>query len=486
MPVLEISFLAGRYHATAWGRNVNEGEPEWPPSPFRLARALMDVRYRRHADIDDDSLERALLLLTGAPRFSLPPASRMAVKYYLDQGKTDGKKQAVLDAFVCMPKGAALYMELPQEASADALRVLETLVTSLPYLGRAESWIAARLRAELPPQRRWNCRLAAAQSADPDNQTEVHTLLSPTAYADLPCLPMTGKGKKKRACSWLEALALTTETLRADGWNRHPLLGRCVYVTADDESPSRRSLSSTDAGPCCVTYAIRSTPLPSVPHTLPLAERVRIGLMSRHKRCCDGDESRVSPLFSGKDALSRPLRGHQHAFYWPCDTDGDGRLDHVRVLLPGGLTREERQALEGLRHVWTQGAELAELVFLHCLPHASFASARTVVSATPVVLARHYKPRQGTFREWLEAEIRRSCAEQGLPEPLSVEPLPCLPVRNGAPLLWNSFIRQRKGQPPRRGYGFRLHFAAPVPVPFAIGSLAHFGLGLFVAEGVEA
>ncbi len=114
MPVLEISFLAGRYHATAWGRNVNEGEPEWPPSPFRLTRALMDVRYRRHADIDDDNLECALLLLTGAPCFSLPPASRMAVKYYLDQGKTNGKKQAVLDAFVCMPKGAALYMELPR------------------------------------------------------------------------------------------------------------------------------------------------------------------------------------------------------------------------------------------------------------------------------------------------------------------------------------------------------------------------------------
>ena len=371
MPVLEISFLAGRYHATAWGRNVNEGEPEWPPSPFRLARALMDVRCRRHADIDDDSLERALLLLTGMPRFSLPPVRRMALKYYLDQGKTDGKKQAVLDAFVCMPKGAALYMELPQDAPTDALHVLETLVASLPYLGRAESWTAARLRAELPPQRRWNCRLAAAQTADPDNQTEVHTLLSPTAYADLPCLPMTGKGKKKRACSWLEALALTTGTLRADGWNRHPLLGRSVYISEDDESPSRRPSPSADAGPCCVTYAIRSTPLPSVTQTLPLAERVRIGLMSRHKRCCGGDERRISPLFSGKDTLGRPLRGHRHAFYWPCDTDGDGRLDHVRVLLPGGLTREERQSLEGLRHIWTQGAELAELIFLHCLPQAS-------------------------------------------------------------------------------------------------------------------
>lgn len=483
MPILEISFLAGRYHATAWGRNVNEGEPEWPPSPFRLARALMDVRCRRYADIDDDSLERALLLLLSTPRFSLPPANRMAVKYYLDQGKTDGKKQAVLDAFVCMPKGAALYMELPQDAPADALRVLETLVTSLPYLGRAESWIAARLCDALPPQRCWNC-LPAGASAEPDCLTEVHTLLSPTAYADLPCQPMTGKGRKKRACSWLEALALTTDTLRTDGWNRHPLLGRCTYVLADHERASR-PMPLPEAGPCCVTYAIRSTPLPSVTHALPLAERIRIGLMSRHKRCCDGDESRVSPLFSGKDALGRPLRGHKHAFYWPCDTDGDGRLDHVRILLPRGLTAEERTALESLRHVWTQGAELAELVFLHCLPHASFTTARTVVSVTPVVLARHYKPRQGTFRKWLEAEIRRSCTEQGLPEPLSVEPLPCLPVRDGAPLPWNSFIRQRKGQPPRHGYGFRLHFAEPVPVPFAIGSLAHFGLGLFVAEQPE-
>lgn len=485
MPVLEISFLAGRYHATAWGRNVNEGEPEWPPSPFRLARALMDVRCRRHADIDDDSLASALLLLTGTPRFSLPPTSRMAVKYYLDQGKADGTKQAVLDAFTCMPKGAALYMELPQDAPADALHVLAALVTSLPYLGRAESWIAARLCDALPPRRRWNC-LAAARDADSDRLMDVQTLLAPPAYADLPCLPMTGTGRKKRACSWLEALALTTETLRADGWNRHPLLGRCVYVSADDENPSRRPSPSADAGACCVTYAIRSTPLPSVAQTLPLAERVRIGLMSRHKRCCGGDESRISPLFSGKDTLGRPLRGHRHAFYWPCDTDGDGRLDHVRVLLPGSLTQEERQALEGLRHIWTQGAELAELVFLHCLPQASFAVARTVVSVTPVVLARHYKPRQGTFREWLEAEIRRSCAEQGLPEPLSVEPLPCLPVRDGAPLPWNSFIKQRQGQPPRHGYGFRLQFATPVPVPFALGSLAHFGLGLFVAERAEA
>jgi CRISPR-associated protein Csb2 len=38
--VVEVRFLTGRYHATPWGRHVNEGSTEWPPSPWRLVRAL--------------------------------------------------------------------------------------------------------------------------------------------------------------------------------------------------------------------------------------------------------------------------------------------------------------------------------------------------------------------------------------------------------------------------------------------------------------
>ena len=131
MPVLEITFPAGRYHATAWGRNVNEGDPEWPPSPFRLARALMDMRYRRFEGISDSELEAALLPLVGTPRFSLPPVSKMAVKCYLDQGAKELDRQPVLDAFVCLGKDDALYMELP-EAPAASLRLLEPLAGALP------------------------------------------------------------------------------------------------------------------------------------------------------------------------------------------------------------------------------------------------------------------------------------------------------------------------------------------------------------------
>jgi len=41
MPLIELRFPAGRYHATPWGSHVNEGAVEWPPSPWRLLRALI-------------------------------------------------------------------------------------------------------------------------------------------------------------------------------------------------------------------------------------------------------------------------------------------------------------------------------------------------------------------------------------------------------------------------------------------------------------
>ena len=47
MTTIRLTFPAARYHATPWGRHVNEGVPEWPPSPYRLLRALYDVWQRK-------------------------------------------------------------------------------------------------------------------------------------------------------------------------------------------------------------------------------------------------------------------------------------------------------------------------------------------------------------------------------------------------------------------------------------------------------
>jgi len=47
MITLAFHFPGGRYHATPWGHQVNEGLVEWPPSPWRLLRALLSCGYTR-------------------------------------------------------------------------------------------------------------------------------------------------------------------------------------------------------------------------------------------------------------------------------------------------------------------------------------------------------------------------------------------------------------------------------------------------------
>ena len=56
MTVLELRFPAGRYHATPWGRHVNEGAVEWPPSPWRIVRALIATWYLKARDIPEATI----------------------------------------------------------------------------------------------------------------------------------------------------------------------------------------------------------------------------------------------------------------------------------------------------------------------------------------------------------------------------------------------------------------------------------------------
>ena len=55
MTTIRLVFAAGRYHGTPWGRHVNEGVPEWPPSPVPPAalRALYDVWQRKCGDLPE-------------------------------------------------------------------------------------------------------------------------------------------------------------------------------------------------------------------------------------------------------------------------------------------------------------------------------------------------------------------------------------------------------------------------------------------------
>src|SRR5215469_15298664 len=87
---IELRFPAHRYHATPWGRHVNEGVAEWPPSPYRLLRALYDVWQRKCFDLAAEDVGELLEALSEAPpRFDLPPATASHTRSYLNANKTD-------------------------------------------------------------------------------------------------------------------------------------------------------------------------------------------------------------------------------------------------------------------------------------------------------------------------------------------------------------------------------------------------------------
>jgi CRISPR-associated protein Csb1 len=102
MLAIRLTFPAGRYHATPWGRHVNEGDVAWPPEPWRLLRALIATWHHKlkHERPETEQQLAALIetLASQAPSFRLPPATHSHSRHYLPQWKA-GDTSLVLDAF---------------------------------------------------------------------------------------------------------------------------------------------------------------------------------------------------------------------------------------------------------------------------------------------------------------------------------------------------------------------------------------------------
>ena len=135
---IELRFLSGRYHATPWGHHVNEGAIEWPPSPWRLLRALTAVWKLHFPDVSAAEVGELLLCLTDPPVFHLPQASVGHTRHYMPLYRSD-KTTLVFDTFVALDQSAPVYIQWPDTAlSAAQMRLLRRLTENLHYLGRAE------------------------------------------------------------------------------------------------------------------------------------------------------------------------------------------------------------------------------------------------------------------------------------------------------------------------------------------------------------
>jgi CRISPR-associated protein Csb2 len=433
MIAISLTFPAGRFHATPWGRHVNEGAPEWPPSPWRILRALVATWKRKLDDrLSQEQVEPVLRALSGTPHFGLPPASTGHTRHYMPWFKKGpGDKTLVFDAFVVLTPDAQVVIGWPESHLDSAqCEVQRTLLEHVGSLGRAESWCQARLLSDDEASRvDWNCSPLNEQGVPPGG--EVVRLLCPDAddafnHEHAGKTVTMGSGKKKHVMrqaiydpDW--HLCIETAKLHDEGWSDPPGAKWVPYVRRSDcfkiEKRTVRS-RKTRTTMQVARFGIDSSVLPLAQETLQIAERARRALIHNYVRVegpklhrerwsisdHKAGELRVPPsTFVGKTADGQKrLDDHRHAYFLPTDEDGDGRLDHLTVVATEGFSDSEVKALDALRGLYDKerveaGCPLQLLLLgigrLGDFTPLPLKAANCWVSATPFLVTRHPKQR---------------------------------------------------------------------------------------------
>ncbi|MEM3341877.1 MAG: type I-U CRISPR-associated protein Csb2, partial [Thermoplasmata archaeon] len=148
MLCIELKFPAGRYHATPWDKHVNEGDIEWPPSPWRLLRALIATWYNKlRKEISENAIRELISKLSvHLPYYILPAASSGHTRHYMPLFKPK-ETSLIFDTFASIEINSGvsiLYEDL--QFSQEELNILEKLLKNMTYFGRAESWVEAGIK----------------------------------------------------------------------------------------------------------------------------------------------------------------------------------------------------------------------------------------------------------------------------------------------------------------------------------------------------
>lgn len=483
---LELTLLTGRFHATPWGRHVNEAVPEWPPSPFRLLRAMLDAWYRKREDIPVEVVHRLLGALSQPPLFSLPRARASHTRSYLAQnGEDPSDKKLVFDGFAVVDRGSKVLIGWPGvNLDPEALEAARRLFGVLNYLGRSESWVSARVIDDRDDVT-WNCSpLQLGPVSGEQEVVSVGGVVPPVVFEER-CFQTPAKGKKgkSRELAWLEALTWGSAEAIEHTMNRPPALEPLFYVRHGDALDARPALvrrSSTRVVDA-VRFAVDGKVSASITDALLVGEHVRRNLMGSLRRVLGHDA--LSSTFSGKDADGRPVRDHPHVSILSLDDNGDGFIDAILLTCPQRFSVEEQRAIERLHPVPRRNGHLLVLTPVRYGTRDQLLTrATTVVSQTPFAPTQHWRwKRDGDENAWLAKQLALECERRGLPHLIDVQrvPPPAFTLRR---TRWLDFRRARKDDSPHPAYGLRATFAEPVLAPFSLGYASHFGLGCFVAD----
>lgn len=508
MIAIELRFPTGKLHATPWGRQVNEGAVEWPPSPWRIVRALAAVWHNKFPDTPQSEIEPLIQALLDLPSFHLPPAAQGHTRHYMPIANHNTSK--IFDTFIVLPKSEPVIACWPEASLDDNQRtLLSKLLAAMSYFGRAESWVDARLLDEwsgdpnatplndhgVAPGQHLERLLApddvetfANWRSDALSRRENDLLGDKRRKAEAKgkssnSVKLSPADRKKAAATipefLFQALHAETNDLRKAGWNRPPGSRWVEYVRQanafDSVRPASRHQRSvvTQARPTVARFAIAGAVLPLLTDALRIGERARHFLMGCSKKVESADSA--ASVFSGKNVDgSRLDAAHQHAHYLS-ETRADGRITFLNVFAPMGFTDSDEQALSLLTGMWGDDGHDLQLVLLGIGHPDDFggldlkkgqsqqlATSKTWVSRTPFVLTRHLKlkaedrgdpARREAATEWelcqvVRLELARRSEFADLADSATIELLPGGSaggtLLGGTQTPWLKFRRERK------------------------------------------
>jgi CRISPR-associated protein Csb2 len=519
MIVVSLRFPAGRVHATPWGRQVNEGVVEWPPSPWRIARALIATWYHKAQDEVTPSALRTLIskLTDDSPAFYLPPATVSHTRHFMPyiEGKKE-KRTKIFDTFVHVMDGGPLEIIWAQAELNDAeAKAMDILLKRLGYFGRAESLVEARLETEpvcvpnsypLTNQRLPSTAQELVQVMAPMPAVTYLAWRDGYAAALAAKLSQTAgraRGKSKAVtqvlpADILAALLADTGDLKRSGWSQPPGAYLLNYARPRDVFEVRITAKVRKRSgplPTIARYAVASQVIPRLTQAVSVAERIHQSLVKF---------SDNAPVFTGLDSEGKPLRVHEHTRIL-CETNDDrGSIASIILSAAMGFDEHARRALDQLRRVWGHGGHDLQLVLLGVGQSKDFGGLDTSRdqspilaesaewrSLTPFVPTRHPKayrdgrPKCDEYGVQIgspEHDLLRLITESGLPRPIRIERMKAGRLGNRS-VPWLAFQRQRKhgegAHAGLMGYGFAIVFPKAVWGPLAFGYASHFGLGLF-------
>lgn len=523
MVLIEFTFPAKRLHTTPWGKHVNEGVVEWPPSHWRILRALISTWYVKcKNDVPEERFRNIVIKLSAKlPSYELPRASVGHTRHFMPtiEGATL-KKAKIFDTFVVVDGTLKALWDIT--LTPEEVKDLDLICSRLGYLGRAESIISACLKTDCNgfkpdafplaedehiPQGKEIVRLLSPMS-ESQYQIWKKSIIEPKEFK----LDTELKGAKKKRTSKKKknenvlpidifaALHADTADLEAHGWKTPPGAKFIDYARPMNCFEVKRvARRITEVRPVVARFEIASSVMPRIIDAIKIAERIHRYILSRFK-------GKVAPaVLSGCDENKKPLTGHRHLYIFcePCGKRDE--ITNITLFAEDGFGREEQSAIQSITKLWGEGGHDLQLVFLgfgdkdYFVDSLPFGESEEWYSLTPFIPTLHPKyyrdgrPKcdaEGWHIGSPEYDLRRLILESGKPLPQKIEKLKSI-VIHGKELRWLQFFSRRiygkgtsSGQPP---VGFRIKFPEKVQGPLAFGYGAHFGLGMFVTkEKLEA